>query len=99
MTVRSLISHPAGYLPIVMSVGALAMIVWFVAAHGVVRQPDEGAQARLWQLLVAGQVPIAAAFAIRWLPVARRPALGVLALQAAAVLLLAMAPLWALGGL
>jgi hypothetical protein len=31
------------------------MIVWFVAVHGVVQQPDEGAQAHLWQLLVGGQ--------------------------------------------
>jgi hypothetical protein len=82
-----------------MSVGALATIVWFVAAHGVVRQPDEGAQAHLWQLLVAGQFPLIAYFAIRWLPIAGRPALAVLAMQAAAVALLAIAPLWALGGL
>ena len=82
-----------------MSVGALAMIVWFVAAHGVVRQPDEGAQAHLWQLLVAGQVPFIAWFAVRWLPSSTRPALMVLALQAAALILLAIAPLWALGGL
>jgi hypothetical protein len=82
-----------------MSVGALAMITWFVAVHGVVHQSDEGAQARLWQLLVAGQVPHIAYFAFTWLPRARRPALIVLALQAAALVLLAVAPLWALGGL
>jgi hypothetical protein len=28
-----------------MSIGAFAMIVWFVAVHGVVHQSDEGAQA------------------------------------------------------
>ncbi len=99
MTVRAMMRHPTGYLPIAMSVGALAMVVWFVAVHGVVHQPDEGAQAHLWQLLVAGQVPLIAYFAFRWLPEARRPALVVLALQVAAVMLLAVAPLWALGGL
>ena len=99
MTVQALLRQPTGYLPIAMSVGALAMIVWFVAVHGVVHQPDEGAQAHLWQLLVAGQVPLVAYFAIRWLPRARRPTLIVLALQAAALMLLAIAPLWALGGL
>ena len=99
MTVRALMRQPTGYLPVAMSVGALAMIVWFVAVHGVVHQPDEGAQAHLWQLLVAGQVPLIAYFAFRWLPRARRPALVVLALQVAAVMLLAVAPLWALGGL
>ena len=99
MTVRAMMRQPTGYLPIAMSVGALAMVVWFVAVHGVVHQPDEGAQAHLWQLLVAGQVPLIAYFAFRWLPEAMRPALVVLALQVAAVMLLAVAPLWALGGL
>ena len=82
-----------------MSLGALAMIVWFVAVHGVVQQPDEGAQAHLWQLLVAGEIPLVASFAYRWLPTARRQTLVVIALQAAAVMLLAVGPLWALGGL
>src|SRR6187401_2733356 len=99
MSVRALLGQPTGYLPLVMSLGALAMIVWFVAMHGVVHQPDEGAQAHLWQLLVAGQVPLIGYFAVRWLPTATRPAIIVLALQAAAVMLLALAPLWALGGL
>jgi hypothetical protein len=52
----------------------------------------------MWQLLVAGQVPLIAYFSIRWLPSARRQALVVLALQAAALVLLAVAPLWVLGG-
>ena len=99
MTVRALLLQPTGYLPVAMSLGALATIVWFVAAHGVVHQPDEGAQAHLWQLLVAGQVPLIAYFAFRWLSRARRAALVVLALQAAAFVLLAVAPLWVLGGL
>jgi hypothetical protein len=99
MTVGTLMRQPTGYVPVAMSLGALAMIFWFVAVHGVVHQPDEGAQAHLWQMLVAGQVPLIAYFALRWLPRARRPALVVLLLQGAAVILLAIAPLWALGGL
>ncbi len=99
MTVRALMRQPTGYLPVAMSLGALAMIVWFVAVYRVVHQPDEGAQAHLWQLLVAGQVPAIAYFALRWLPRARRAALNVLVLQATAIMLLAVAPLWALGGL
>ena len=99
MTVRAMLRQPTGFLPVAMSLGAFAMIVWYVAVHGVVHQSDEGAQAHLWQVLVAGQVPLIAYFAVRWLPSARRAALVVLALQAAAVLLLAVAPLWALGGL
>jgi hypothetical protein len=99
VTVRALLRQPIAFLPVAMSAGALAMIVWFVAVHGVVHQPDEGTQAHLWQLLVVGQVPLIASFALRWLPSATRPALVVLALQVAAVMLLAVAPLWALGGL
>lgn len=99
ITVGMLMRQPTGYLPVAMSLGALGMVVWFVAVHGVVHQPDEGAQAHLWQLLVAGQLPLMACFAARWLRVARRSAVVVLALQAAAVTLLAIAPLWALDGL
>jgi len=99
MPVRALMRQPTGYLPLAMSLGAFAMIVWFVAAHGVVHQADEGAQAHLWQLLVAGQVPFIAYFALRWLSIATRPAIIVLALQGAALVLLAVAPLWLLGGL
>jgi hypothetical protein len=99
ITVRALLRQPTGYLPVAMSIGAFAMIVWYVAVHGVVHQPDEGAQAHLWQLLVAGQIPLIAYFALKWLPIATRPAFIVLILQAAAAMLLAIAPLWALGGL
>jgi hypothetical protein len=99
ITVRALLRQPTGYLPIVMSIGALAMLVWFVAVHGVVRQADEGTQAHLWQILVAGQAPLIAYFALVWLPKAARPTLIVLAVQFLVVLLLAIAPLWALGGL
>ena len=91
--------QPAGYLPVVMSLGAFVMIAWYVAAHGVVHQDDESGQARVWQLLVAAQVPLIAYFALRWLPTAIRPVLVVIALQVAAVALFAIAPLWALGGL
>lgn len=99
MTVRALMRQPTGHLPVAMSLGALAMIVWFVAVHGVVHQADEGAQAHLWQILVAGQMPLMAYCAFRWHSGAGRRALIVLALQAAAIMLLAVALLWALGGL
>ena len=99
VSLRTLMGRPAAYLPVLMSVAALGTIVWFVAAHGVVHQTDEGAEAHLWQILVVGQVPLIAYFAYRWLPTARRPAFVILAVQLAAVMLLAVAPLWALGGL
>ncbi|MBI3747583.1 MAG: hypothetical protein HY262_01840 [Chloroflexi bacterium] len=98
-TVRALLRQPSGFLPVAMSAGALAMVLWFVTVHGVVHQPDEGAQAHLWQILVGAQLPVIAFFALRWLPTATRPALVVLGVQVAAAALLAFAPLWALGGL
>ncbi len=98
MTVSSMLRHPSALLPLVMSAAALAMIVWFVTAHGVIHQADEGAQAHLWQLLMAGQLPVIVYFALRWLPRAPRPALIVLVLQLGAAFL-AVAPLYLLGGL
>jgi hypothetical protein len=48
------------------------------------RQADEGTAAHLWQLLMAGQLPVIAFFAIAWLPRSPRQALVVLLLQAVA---------------
>jgi len=72
------------------------MVVWFVAAHGVARQADESAQARIWQVLMVAQVPVIAYFALRWVPVEPRPARIVLGLQVMAALL-AAAPVFVLG--
>ena len=69
------------------------MVLGYLARYGVVRETDEGAVAHLWQLLMAGQVPILAFFAIKWLPRAPRQTLYVLALQAGAALA-SMAPVF-----
>ena len=60
---------------------------------GTARQADEGTAAHMWQLLMAGQLPIIAFFAIKWLPTEPRPTLLVLALQVSAALA-AMFPVW-----
>ena len=78
------LKHPSAFLPIVMSLLAVAVVLAHIALVGTARQPDEGAAAHLWQLLMAGQLPIILFFAIRWLPQAPRHALPVLVLQAAA---------------
>jgi hypothetical protein len=96
MTVAAMLRHPSAFLPLIMSLVAMAMVVWFVAAHGVVRQPDESAQARIWQVLMAAQVPVIAYFALRWVPREPRPARIVLTLQAIAAIL-AAAPVLLLG--
>ena len=73
--------RPSALLPIAMSVAALALVLGHVAIYGVVHEADEGAVAHLWQLLMAGQVPVVAYFALKWLPRAPGPGLRVLALQ------------------
>jgi hypothetical protein len=60
---------------------------------GTARQADEGTAAHLWQLLMAGQVPFVAFFAVKWLPLEPRRALLILALQIGAALA-AMFPVW-----
>lgn|SRR5487761_361392 len=80
------IKLPSAFLPLAMSAAALAVILGHVVMFGTAREADEGAAAHLWQLLIAGQVPLIAYFAIKWLPRAPRSVLAVLALQVAAVL-------------
>jgi hypothetical protein len=94
----AIIKRPSAFLPLAMSLTALAMLIGamvqgYVAGNPVVREPDEGAVAHLWQLLMAGQMPIVAFFAIKWLPRAPRQTLPVLALQVGAALA-SMAPVF-----
>ena len=56
--------HPSAWLPIAMSFVALAMVVGCIAMFGAVREPDEGAAAHIWQLLMAMQVPVVALFVV-----------------------------------
>jgi hypothetical protein len=88
--------QPSALIPVAMSLTALATVLTYLAIFGAARQPDEGAAAHIWQLLMAGQAPVIAWFAIRWLPRAPRQALGILGIQAAAALA-AMFPVWWLG--
>ena len=77
----TLLKVPSALIPLGMSLCALAVVLGHIALYGVARQSDEGSAAHLWQLLMAGQLPVIAFFAIRWLPRSPRQALPVLALQ------------------
>jgi hypothetical protein len=88
-----LLRRPSAFIPVAMSVGALATVMVYAAMFGVARQEDEGTAAHLWQLLMAGQLPVVAFFGIKWLPIEPRQALQVLSLQAVAALA-AMFPVW-----
>jgi len=83
---NSLIKQPSAWIPLAMSFVALAMIVVFVAINGFASSGngDEGAPARIFQLIMVAQLPIAGYFAVKWLPKQPKQSLIVLALQAAA---------------
>jgi len=89
------LKHPSAFLPVAMSLGALATVLMFIALHGTAPQADEGAAAHIWQLLMAAQVPIVFFFAAKWLPRSPRQAVPVLGLQAG-VALAAMLPVFLL---
>ncbi len=82
----SLLKQPSACLPMAMSLTALGLVLGHIAIFGVVHDADEGTTAHLWQLLMAGQVPVVAYFALKWLPQSPGKALRVLVLQFAAAL-------------
>ena len=90
----SMIKSPGAWIPIVLSLLALAMILGYVAIFGIARNEDEGAAARIFQLIMLAQLPIAAYFAIQWLP--RRPmqTLVILTLQAIAWIIPIATVIW-----
>ena len=97
----TMVRKPSALAPLAMSLTALALLggayVFGLATGrgGLVREPDEGTIAHLWQLLMAGQLPLLGFFVIKWLPRAPKQTLYILALQAVAVLA-AMAPVYLL---
>lgn len=85
----AMIRRPSAFIPPAMSLSALTMLLAALAvglAHGgaVARDPDEGAIAHLWQLLMTVQLPMVLFFAVKWLRRAPGQTLRVLALQAGA---------------
>ena len=82
----SSIKRPSAFLPLAMSLTALAIVLIHVAIYGVIHEADEGAAAHLFQILMATQLPVVVFFAVKWLPRAPKQALQVLALQAGAAL-------------
>lgn len=91
MNPLTILRHPSAFLPLAMSLGALATVLVFIALHGTAPQEDEGAAAHIWQILMAAQIPIILFFAIKWVPESPRQAVLILALQVGAALA-ALAP-------
>jgi hypothetical protein len=76
-----------------LSLAALSVVVVHIVFFGTAHEVDEGPSAHLFQLLMAGQIPVIAFFAIKWLRIANKHALAVLVAQALAGAL-ACAPVW-----
>lgn len=86
--------QPSAVLPIAMSVAALATVLVHISLYGTQPQADEGTAAHIWQLLMAGQLPIIALYAIKWLVRTPRIALAVIAVQIGAALAAAAPVFW-----
>jgi hypothetical protein len=78
----SLLKQSSAYLPLAMSLAALALVLGHAAAYGVVHEADEGTAAHVWQILMAAQLPIVAYFIVKWLPKRPGESLQVLAVIA-----------------
>ena len=59
----SLFKQPSAWIPLVMSLGALMMVLGYAAIFGTIHRRDEAAPARIFQLIMLAQLPIAAYFA------------------------------------
>lgn len=82
---REVLCCPTALLPIGMSLGALLIVLLHLAFYGAASREDADAAAHVWQILMLAQIPAVALFAARWIRIARRPAVRVLALHAATI--------------
>lgn len=76
----AIVRRPIAWLPIAIAIVQLALIAYALAA-GVVAGPDEGAPARIFQLLIVAQAVAILAFAARWIPRAPGQAAMIVAAQ------------------
>jgi hypothetical protein len=92
----SLMRKASAWVPIALSLAALAFLVGYVATHGINQNTnaDEGTPARVFQLLMTIQLPIIAFFALKWLPKRPKQSLVILALQAVAWIIPVLSVIW-----
>lgn len=95
-SIAVLARKPSAIVPLMMSLIAIAALMVAFATAGPLRQEDEGTTAHVWQLLMAGQLPIIGWFALRWVRQNFRAALPILGLQAVAFVA-ALLPVWLSG--
>ncbi len=91
---QSLFKQPTAWIPLAMSCVALAMILGYVAMFGIVHNKDEGAPARIFQLIMVAQLPIAAFFGLSWITKKPKETLVVLVVQAIAWIIPILTVMW-----
>ena len=96
MKTKNILIKPSAFVPVAMSLLALAIVLIHIALVGTTRQTDEGMEAHIWQLLMLIQIPLIVYFAIKWLPQVPKQAIIILAIQAGAAVA-ALAPVFILG--
>jgi hypothetical protein len=84
--VLNLLKRPTGFLPIAISVAFLVPLSIELLNGTLVRQPDEGTAAHLFQIFIPLQLVVIAWFAVTWLPKRAHCAAPVLGLQGFALL-------------
>jgi hypothetical protein len=95
-SIAVLVRKPSAIAPIVMSLAALGVVLIAIAIGAAKPEPDENAGAHIWQLLMVGQLPLLAWFALRWLRNDLKAGLSIVGLQIAAFVA-ALLPVWYLG--
>jgi hypothetical protein len=95
-SVLEMVKRPSAFLPLLMSLFAGALVLFFVMALGPTPsgpQHDEELAARLFHLLMLGQLPVLLFFLMRWMPKDWRAALSVFVLQILAIAAAVAVPL------
>lgn len=78
----TILKRPSAWFPLVMSAFALLLVVGYVGLYGVQRSSeDETTVARLFQLLLVGQLPITGYFAVKWFPKQRKETVQIVVIQ------------------
>jgi hypothetical protein len=78
--------QPAVYLPLAMSLVAFTLVLVHFLVLGLDQKADEGTAAHVFQLLIVAQLPFMLFLAVRWLRLAPRQTLRILALQFSGVI-------------
>jgi hypothetical protein len=81
--VRVWLHRPVAWAPPTASLAALLLALGWAAVEGIGPPADEGAPARLFQLLILADAVLIALFACLWVPRAPRPAAVIIAIQMA----------------